>query len=379
MIRSLFILILILFSAVILQSFWTQEPDKEPDFVLLRQQYEKPLDQWPAPHVDKDIAYQEWAPLPAPPIWNQKDAATQAKIALGKRLFFEPRLSASMQISCSSCHDPDMHWTDGRKKAIGSNHRIGRRHTPSLQNIWSQQLFFWDGRQDKLQQVARSPIEDPNEMNTPIDTALSHIHTIKGYRKWIQAAFGTDKMNADQLGEALSCFQQTISSNITRFDNFLKGRGRALSDQQIWGMHLFRTKARCFNCHNGPFLTDGKFHNLGFSNYGTKNQDLGRYEVTRNNADIGTFKTPGLRDAVRTFPWFHDGRFNNISMLLNQYNAGMPQPKARSGQETDSLYPVQSPHLQPLGITLKEREAIIRFLEALAAQPIEIERPQLPE
>lgn len=350
-----------------------------PDLKELRKLYEKPIVDWPDPEVDEGVAWQEWGVLPTPPLWQNKDPQIKAMIDLGKKLFFDPRLSASRQISCSSCHDPDLHWGDGRRRAIGFDHRQGRRQTIGLQNVWAQKQLFWDGRVESLDSFAKHPLEDSLEMNTPIAVALEHINDIAGYQPIIQEAFQTSKLNETQLQQALAAFQQTISSNITRFDNFIKGRYRALSDQQVWGMHLFRTKARCFNCHNGPFFTDGKFHNLGFSNYGKNNQDLGRYKVTHKKEDVGAFKTAGLRDAARTFPWFHDGRFSDLSMLLNQYNAGMPQTKAPVSFAADTLYPKQSPLLKPLNISLEEREAIVRFLEAISAQPITFDRPELPK
>lgn len=366
---------------LLLQSFFDAGymTDEPPDLKALRSLYDRPMDEWPAAWIDEGVDVQEWEPLPLPPILEDTSARTKALIRLGKNLFFDPRLSASKQISCSSCHDPDMHWTDGRKKAIGDSHRIGRRHTPSLQNIWYDRVLFWDGREVDIMRQARLPIEDANEMNTPMDTAVSHINAIAGYAPMIKAAFGNDTINADRLTEALGYFQLSIHSNITRFDNYLKGRYRALSDQQVWGLHLFRTKARCFNCHHGPFFKDGRFHNLGFSNYGKADQDLGRYEITRDPEDMGKFKTAGLRDAARTFPWFHDGRFGDMGMLINQYNAGMPQPKLKDSIAGSGFVPVQSPLLKPLGISLSEREALIRFMEALSSLPMSVQRPILPE
>lgn len=377
--KKILVLFTLFFMLLIFSSFFKKQEHGQPDFTWLRSLYERPLIDWPRAEVDSGVHYNEWAPLPTPPIWKNADPIIKAKIALGKMLFFEPRLSASKQISCSSCHDPDMHWTDGRKKAIGEGHTLGKRHSPSIQNVWAQKTLFWDGRATTLEDQARSPIEDPAEMNTPMPLAVHQINQIPGYRIYIQQAFGSDSLQAQQLQEALAMFETSISSNITRFDNFIKGRYRALSDQQIWGMHLFRTKARCFNCHNGPFFQDGEFHNLGFSNFGKSNSDLGRYEITHKKEDVGAFKTPSLRDAARTFPWFHDGRFSDLSMLINQYTAGMPQPKLTGNHNSESPFPKQSPLLKPLDINLAEREAIIRFLEALSAQPITVERPILPK
>ncbi|MOA19415.1 Methylamine utilization protein MauG precursor [compost metagenome] len=144
-------------------------------------------------------------------------------------------------------------------------------------------------------------------------------------------------------------------------------------------MHLFRTKARCVNCHNGPLFTDNQFHNLGLTYYGREYEDLGRYEVTKLPEDVGKFKTPSLRDVMRTRPWFHNGLFDDMDGVLNMYNNGMPQPKPKPEQENDPLFPKTSPHIKKLGLTKEERDAVVAFLDAISSSPFRILPPDLPK
>ncbi|RQO74066.1 cytochrome-c peroxidase [Pedobacter sp. KBW06] len=344
----------------------------------LRAQYEKDPKEWPKPEVDSGIVWKELAAMTYPGN-SGRDSSSIKKAQLGKLLFFDPRLSSSNQISCSSCHDPEMSWTDGRKLAIGHDHQSGIRNTPSIQNLAENRLFLWDGRRNTLSAQAREAMANPVEMHVDLDQLPAKIRKIKGYKVYFEQAFGKgSKYGEEQILESIAAFVAGISSRPTRFDNFMKGRKRALSDQQIWGLHLFRTKARCINCHNGAMFNDGEFHNLGFSNYGKPNQDLGLYNISGNPADIGKFKTPSLRDVMRTSPWFHDGRFNEMEALINMYTAGMPQPKPRVAQIQDPNYPKSSPHLKKLDINLEERAAIISFLTAITTAPLEFKRPELP-
>lgn len=372
------VVLLSLLSVVVLIVAFSKKQEK-PDIAALRKLYEQDSRLWPAPSVDSGVHWLELGPLVSPPTSGILDSVEQAQQLLGKMLFFEPRLSATKQISCSSCHDPDISWTDGRQKAIGHSHRVGRRNTMSLQNVWIQQELFWTGRVQNSGQAILQPLVDPLEMNTPIAVALEHINAVSGYTPFIYRAFAKNNLDEESLGIALSSYIKSLSSHRTRFDNFLAGRYRALSDEQVYGLHLFRTKARCINCHNGPFFTDFSYHNLGFSQFGTDRQDLGRYEVTGNPEDAGKFRTASLRNAVRTGPWFHDGSFQDIFLLVNMYNAGMPQPRPRKGQEESPLFPKQDPLLKPLNLTIAERDAIVRFLEAISSVPMGVKRPVLPD
>jgi len=343
----------------------------------LRLQYEKDPTLWPKPTIDSGIVFRELGAIEFP--YRAKDSIEVAKIALGKTLFFDPRLSGSNQISCSSCHEPELNWTDGRKLSIGNDHLMGIRNSPSIQNLGQAKSLMWDGRHQTLEDQIADALTNPTEMNGDLEEATNKINQIKGYQPLFKKAFNKKKLSNFELRQSIAAFVKSIKSRPTRFDNFILGRKRALSDQQVLGLHLFRTKARCINCHNGPLFTDGDFHNLGMSNYGRKGEDLGRYKATRASTDVGKFKTPSLRDAMRTFPWFHNGRFNEIESLLNMYVAGMPQPRPTKEQVNDPLFPKASPHLKKLDINLEERAAIVAFLQAITSSPFEFERPVLPK
>jgi len=144
----------------------------------------------------------------------------------------------------------------------------------------------------------------------------------------------------------------------------------------VRGLHLFRTTARCLNCHNGPMLTDGQFHNEGLTYYGRKLEDLGRYAVTKNPEDVGKFKTPSLRNIARTAPYMHNGLFD-LEGVLNMYNAGMATVRRRADQKDDPLFPTKSKLLQPLGLNQTEKADLKAFLEALTETRIRIRPPEL--
>lgn len=206
---------------------------------------------------------------------------------------------------------------------------------------------------------------------------IPKLKAIAGYRQMFHEAFKDDEFSMPEVLHALSAFQRTLQSRRSRFDEFLDGKHSALTDQEIRGMHLFRTKARCMNCHHGEFLTDEKFHNIGLTYYKRKFQDLGRHEVTKNPEDVGKFRTPSLRDVMNTAPYMHNGLFPNIIGVINLYNSGMhmidPSPEQKAA---DPLYPVTDPLLQKLNLTKDEIQDIAVFLEAVTATTYRMPRPE---
>jgi cytochrome c peroxidase len=342
----------------------------------LRTAYSKPPAEWPAPTVDAGAHFRELGPLPASPVGRAD--SLKPLVALGKQLFFDPRLSGSGQISCSSCHDPERSFADARSTSVGHGHRLGRRNAPSLLNVWAVDSLFWDGRAASLEAQALVPVADSLEMHQDPGTLPRKVRKIKGYRPLFQQAFGTNKITNEQVAHALATYQRSLQGRRSRFDIFLSGKPAALTDQELLGLHLFRTKARCINCHNGPLFTDNRFHNDGLTYYGRKFQDLGRYEVTRHASDVGKFRTPSLREVERTRPWMHNGLFEDLHGVLNLYNAGMPHARRKAGQENDPLFPVTDPLLQPLHLTKPERDAVVAFLGSLTTTAYRVERPVLP-
>lgn len=342
----------------------------------LRALYSKPVEEWPEPTIDDGIVVEEFKSLP------KRDTSyfslmEQPVIKLGKTLFFDPLLSGSNQISCSSCHDPQTSFADHLTVPIGNDHLQGSRNTPSLLNVSARKTFFWDGRAGSLEEQALSPIEAHHEMDLRLEELVPKLKAIEGYQEMFEEAYGKKDPSLEEITHALAEFQRTLQSRRSRFDEFLDGNYKAMSDQEIRGMHLFRTKARCMNCHHGQFLTDEDFHNIGLTYYKRKYEDLGRYDVTKNPDDVGKFRTPSLRDVMNTAPYMHNGLFPNIIGVLNIYNSGMHMINPTAEQKAaDPMYPVTDPLLKKLDLTKDEIQDIASFLQAVTATTYRMPRPE---
>lgn len=343
----------------------------------LRQLYARPVSQWPKPNIDKNIAYQELGALPRDSSWLLVER--DAKIKLGQLLFFDPRLSGSNQVSCSSCHDPGMAWGDSRRVSLGNEHREGKRNTISLLNVGAQKTFFWDGRSESLGDQAINPLATAHEMNMDVPLLASKISTLAGYVPYFEKAYGDKEVTLDRIIGAITAFEGIIKSQQSKFDQFVNGNYHALTDQQIRGLHLFRGKARCMNCHHGVYFKDDDYHNIGLTDYGRTYQDLGRYEVTRDPKDVGKFRTPSLRDVMNTDPWMHNGLFTNMMGVLNIYNSGMHMLDDEAKDINDPLYPKTDELLQPLALSEEEKHDLMAFLYAITATQYNMRRPELPE
>ena len=344
----------------------------------LRAMYAQPATNWPAPHLDDDIKphFQELGLLP-PVVFPTNNPYTSAKAELGKKLFFDPRLSGSGQISCASCHDPDLGFADGRTVAFGHERRELKRNAPTILNSAFNTTLFWDGRATSLEKQAADVVNNADEMHSSEHFVYANLNKIPGYRDEFAAAFGSPEASLERAVQAIATFERTITSRGNAFDSFLRGDTNALSDEAVRGLHLFRTEARCINCHNGPNFTDGKFHYEGLTYYGRKLQDLGRYEVTKQPEDVGRFKTPTLRNIARTAPYMHNGLFD-LDGVLNMYNAGMATVRRKPEQKDDPLFPVKSPHLQSLGLNKHDLADLKAFLEALTETRLRMRPPELP-
>jgi len=377
--KTLITLALIL-TGLILFSFQSADFNNDDELSIdsLRKVYSKPTDQWPKPTVDKDAVFQELGELPPSPV-DLKNDSVKNVVELGKILFFDPRLSGSNQISCSSCHAPDLHWTDGRQVSVGHDHLTNIRNAPSLENVWFYKRLFWDGRATSLEEQAESPVAAHNEMHQDMKVLPKKLNKIKGYQPYFAAAFGSKEITNKRIFESLATFQRSIISRRTPFDRFLANDKKALSDQQLVGLHLFRTKARCINCHNGPLFTDNEFHNDGLTYYGRKYEDLGLYNVTKKPEDVGKFKTPGLRNVMKTAPWFHNGLFPDMDGVMNMYNVGMPNQRVKPEQVNDPLLPKNDKLLKGLMLSKAEKDAVISFLDALSSPTFLVRVEKLPQ
>lgn len=347
------------------------------DIVCLRRVYSVPIANWPAPRIEGDGGYREMAPLaqaspPSSPAMPEAVPATVPEaqpaplLQLGSRLFFDKALSASDEIACASCHRPEHAFADTQAISPGHDGRRGRRNAPALVGVAHAAPLFWDGRAPTLEAQALGPIADAAEMAMPLERLPGKLAALPGYREAFAAAFGDGEVTLARIQSALAAYQRTLLPSATRFDNFLRGRAAALDDRELLGLHLFRTKARCMTCHHGPALADNRFHNLGLTYYGRKLEDLGRYRVSGDPADVGAFRTPTLRSVAQSGPWMHNGVFTSLRGILNLYNAGMPRPRpANAAQAADPLFPQTSRLLRPLELRADELQALEAFLRAL--------------
>lgn len=335
------------------------------DFECLREVYSRPIGEWPAPQVAEGAVWQELTPLPERAPEPPDNPGTPEKVALGRALFEDPRLSGSGQIACASCHDRQLGWGDGRSVSFGHDRQVGRRNAMSVAMAAYAAPLFWDGRAGSLEEQALHPIQDRVEMAASLAEVEQRLNRDDGYRERFRQVFGERRIGIRRVAQALAAYQRSLVPRSNRFDRFLEGRRDLLSDRQLWGLHLFRTHGRCMSCHSGPALTDNRFHNLGLHFYGRSRQDLGRYEVTGDPADSGKFRTPSLRNVRRTGPYMHNGIFRDLRGVMNMYNAGMPRPRPRPGQEDDPLFPRPDPMLEPLDLHRSELEAITEFLQTL--------------
>ncbi|UYQ94480.1 cytochrome-c peroxidase [Chitinophaga horti] len=354
------------------------EPLAQSYLDSIRSLYARPVAEWPRAHVDDSIQFEEMAVLPPSPF--AEDSSLKEMAALGKMLFFEPRLSGSNQISCATCHEPELGWSNGRTTGIGHDHALGERNVPSLFNVWQYKSFFWDGRVNSLEKQVLAPLSNDIEMHELPGALGEELARIPEYKQRFKSVFGGKTIELEHVAEALAMYEKTITSRRAPFDAFVSGRYNAMSDQQVLGMHIFRTKARCMNCHNGPFFTDNKFHNIGLAYYQRKFQDLGLYNITHKKEDVGRFRTPSLRDVALTRPYMHNGLFDDLEGIVSLYNAGGARTKRKDSQIGDTLFPETSTILKPLGMTVQEREAVVAFLHAISTSTsYRVPRPQLPK
>lgn len=351
-----------------------RQPNETGDAALadaateLRAAYAAPPAAWPAADLDErlpgDPPSLELGPVP-PVAHPERNPHTQEKEDLGRLLFFDGRLSGTGQMACASCHAPELGWADGRATAMGHGALPGGRNTPSILNSGHLDRLFWDGRAADLEDLVRQVFANPTEMRIDEGEMLRGLASSAGYAERFEAVFGDPEPTLDRVVDAIACFCRSVNSEgRSDFDRFLAGEGDALSDEALRGLHLFRTKARCMNCHDGPLVGGRGFHDLGLSYYGRELEDLGRYGVTGAAADVGRFRTPSLRNVSRTAPYMHNGLFP-LTGVLNMYSNGMPTLRRKPEQEGDPLFPTKSPHLAAVGLTAREKADLTAFLDSL--------------
>lgn len=291
------------------------------------------------------------------------NATTKSKVALGRLLFFDKRLSRDSTVSCSTCHDPRKGWTDQRPTPIGVRSQIGDRNAPTLLNAAYLPIFFWDGRAGSLEEQAKEPISNPKEMDMTHAEAAARIGAIRGYARYFKRAFGDKKVTIERIVAAIASFERTITAAGSPYDRYVAGEATALSPAGARGLALFQGRAGCSSCHSGPNFTDGLFHNVGV---GAQRQqpDVGRYVVTKREGDRSAFKTPTLRNLADTAPYMHDGSQATLAEVVDFFDrGGQPDPRL-------------SALVKPLGLTAAEKEDLLAFLQGLNGDKVVVEEPK---
>jgi cytochrome c peroxidase len=331
----------------------------------------------------------EIGPLPPVPI-PAENPMTPEKVHLGKMLFFDYRLSGDGSRPCVHCHQPDQGWSFRDRQSPAYPTQVERRASMTLINVAYNATLIWDGRASSLEKQALGPIQNPLHMNQNLDLLIERLNAIPDYVERFRRVFGTGP-TPDAIGKAIAAFERTIVSADTPFDRYAKGDRGSLSASGQRGLELFKGKARCILCHNGPTFTDSNFHNLGVPEaeflkdprvlaslrfdakrmgvpeYRELTSDPGRYLVTKRDKDFGSFKTPSLRNVASRTPYMHNGAFNTLAEVIAFYNAG-------GGRD-----PRKDALMQPLNLSKEEEADLLAFLEGLTGELPKVEPPQLPD
>jgi len=249
---------------------------------------------------------------PIQPIQPVKEI-NQALAELGKKLYFDPRLSKSGFISCNSCHNLSMGGTDNLKTSIGDKWQQGPINSPTVLNSSLSVAQFWDGRAADLKEQAGGPIANPGEMASSHTLAVDVVASIPGYVREFKLVFGGNEINIDRITDAIAEFEKTLVTPNSRFDQWLLGDADAISTFEREGYELFKTSG-CVACHNGEAVGGNSFQKMGIVEpYQTQNGVEGRVAVTGKDADRFTFKVPTLRNVELTYPYFHDGEAETLT------------------------------------------------------------------
>jgi cytochrome c peroxidase len=300
---------------------------------------------------------------------------TQAKILLGKQLYFDTRLSKDNTISCATCHSPAKGWSDAGPTSKGINNQLGGRRAPPVSNSAYSPLQFWDGRAPSLEEQAKGPIANPIEMGNTHEVMVRTVNDIPGYVEAFKQVFGTTPITVDQVAQAIAAYERTVVTTDSPFDRYVRGDQAALTKLEKRGLEIFNGKGHCTACHWGSYFSDGRFHNLGVTPAAGAKPDDGRFAVTKDSADLGKFKTPTVRDAARRAPYMHNGTEKSLEDVVKLYNRG-------GGTDGTNLDPL----MMPLGLSKGEIEALVAFMNRamVSANPqIADEKPvpadQLPK
>jgi cytochrome c peroxidase len=287
---------------------------------------------------------------------------TPEKAALGKKLYFDTRLSVTSAQACASCHSPGFGWGDGL--AVGVGHGMVKlgRHSPTIVNAAWGAIFMWDGRLANLEEQALGPIQSPGEMNMPIDQLMDRLASVPEYKPLFEAAFPNEGIKVETLAEAIATYERTVVSERAPFDAWIEGNEKAISEEAKRGFAIFNEKAQCSACHEG-----WNFTNEGFQDIGLPSEDIGRGKFLPGVVKMQhAFKTPSLREIARRSPYMHDGSIATLEQVVEHYDHGGVDRPSRSDL------------VKPLGLTAGEKSDLVAFLKTLTSSLTPTAIPVLP-
>src|SRR5262245_7499099 len=287
---------------------------------------------------------------------------TIAKVALGKTLYFDTRLSRATVQSCASCHSPSYGWGDGQPKGVGDQMKTLGRRSPTIINAAYGRIFMWDGRAGSLEEQALGPIQAGVEMNMPLDKLLERLTGIPGYAPMFAAAFPNEGIKAEHVAKAIATYERTVVSAPAPFDAWVAGNDKAISEEAKRGFVLFNTKADCMRCHSGWTFTDDSFHDVGLGD-----DDIGRGKFLPKIVKMQhAFKTPGLREIVRRGPYMHDGSMATLEAVMEHY--------AKGGIDR----PSRSELMKPIALSEQEKSDLVELMKTLTSDVDPTTVPVLP-
>lgn len=302
--------------------------------------------------------YQRPDKVPVP----KSNPMTADKIALGQALFFDPRLSGSGTLSCASCHNPGLHWSDGMP--IGLGHLSGRlaRHTPTILDVAFGEPYFWDGRAPTLEDQAKVPLVSATEMNMPAADAVALVQSIPGYVLMFSKAFPGQPISLDTIAAGIATYERTVISGTAPFDRWVSGDDAAIPEPAKRGFALFNGKANCSVCHAGWRFSDDGFHDVGLPG-----NDPGRAGVAPGIVQLQqAFKTPTLRNVNQLGPYMHDGSLRTLVAVIEHYCGEFVRR------------PSLDPQMHTLVLSTEEKDDLVAFLGTLTSIDAPVTVPVLP-
>ncbi|MBL8178968.1 MAG: c-type cytochrome [Bryobacterales bacterium] len=305
------------------------------------------------------------ASLGLPPVAvPSNNPPTAETIALGRRLYYDTKLSRDNTVSCASCHSPALGFADGKKVSTGIGGKTGNRNAPTVWNAAYASLQFWDGRAPTLEEQAAGPIANPVEMDLPHDQLIGRLNGDPLYGELFTKAFGPGRITLDKVKMAIASFERTVVSGNSPFDRYQYGGDKkSIGESAIRGLAIFQDPKRgnCAVCHTieekHALFSDGKFHNLGTGmDEQGELRDKGRYDVTKAEADRGAFRTPTLRNIARTAPYMHDGSQKTLREVVDFYVGG------------GNANPHLDKEIRELKLSQQDRADLVAFMESLNSE-----------